>query len=427
MNINLKTIYGLIMLSKFDEARDLFSKINPEWNNTEFFERLYKAFDYILGTGKIVDPIEILNFYRSQGWFNKTLPIEISKIVSSVPAGSQIYLNSILGEIDYTYQLSRARFTAAKINELIESDNFSIDRFTELLEKSKPKQTESKRIASNTDLIFDVIKDHDNAKAGIIPGIEIGLRTFNKEIVLEPVDVMVIGARPAMGKTAFSVTLAVNMALRNNLKVAFFSLEMSNKQIMRRIVSNIAAIDSNRIKFGECSATELKKINQVQELDELDNIKIFEGSHSIKDITSIVSELKRTSGVDVIIIDYLQKIIPRSKGSRYEQVTEVSNGVKMIAQNMHVPVIALAQLSRNGAQIGKLPTLTDLKESGEIEQDASIVTFLHRPEYYGEEITSNGNNAAGICEVLIAKNREGSVGKYELGTDLSLSKFYDLH
>jgi replicative DNA helicase len=237
---------------------------------------------------------------------------------------------------------------------------------------------------------------------------------------------MVVGARPAMGKTAFAVSLAVNLAFTSGLNVVFFSLEMSKKQIMRRVVSNLAAIDSNRIKYGECSENELKRIYSIQEAAELENLKIFEGSHSLNDITLILSDLKLEKKIDVVVIDYLQKIVPKSKGSRYEQVTEVSNGVKVIAQNMHIPVIALAQLSRDSSKIGKLPTLTDLRESGEIEQDASVVSFLHRPEYYGEELTSNGNRAENICEVLIAKNREGSVGKYEMGVDLSLSKFFDL-
>ena len=130
--------------------------------------------------------------------------------------------------------------------------------------------------------------------------------------------------------------------------------------------------------------------------------------------------------MDIVIIDYLKKILPKSKGSRYEQVTEVSNGVKRISQNMKIPCVALAQLSRDSAKIGKLPTLTDLKESGEIEQDASIVAFLHRPEYYGEDITSNGNRAENIAEILVAKNREGSVGKFEMGINLSLSKFHPI-
>jgi replicative DNA helicase len=427
MTPNLKTVYGLIMLSNEIDSQDLYSKINPEWNLTQFYERLYEAFGSILAQGKVVDPIEVINYFRLKGWGDKKLPLQISNLTGAIQVGSQMYLTSILSEIEYAYQIHKAKNVAARIQNLIDSDNYTEEKYTEILTSGSIKRTELKTTESNVNTIFKIVEDHHRAKSGDLPGFTMPWRAISKEIILESVDVMIVGARPAMGKTAFAVSFIVNMAMKRGLKIAFFSLEMSRKQIMRRIIANISTIDSNRIKFGECSQSEIDRIYKIQESEDLNNIHIFEGSHSIKDITQKISELKRTQGVDIIVIDYLQKILPKSKGSRYEQVTEVSNGVKMIAQNMHVPVIALAQLSRAGAQVGKLPTLTDLKESGEIEQDASIVTFLHRPEYYGEEMTSNGSNSENICEFLIAKNREGSVGKFELGVDLSTSKFYDNH
>lgn len=425
MTPNLKTVYGLIMLSNAEEANQIFCKINPEWNLTPFYQRLYESFELILGAGRIVDPIEVINYFRSKGWGDKKLILQISGLTAAVPIGSQMYLTSILSEIEYAYQLHKAQNLAARIKDLVDSGNYTEDKYLEILNSGAiTKQISTDE--NNVQTIFKIVDDHHKAKAGELPGITMPWNTLTKEIILESVDVMIVGARPAMGKTAFAVSLIVNMAFQRELKIAFFSLEMSRKQIMRRIVSNLSVIDSNRIKFGECTSSEIDKIYKLQEAPELDNIHIFEGSHSIKDITQKLSELKRNAGVDIVVIDYLQKIIPRSKGSRYEQVTEVSNGVKMIAQNMHIPVVALAQLSRAGAQVGKLPTLTDLKESGEIEQDASVVTFLHRPEYYGEELTSNGSDSTNVCEFLIAKNREGSVGKFEIGTDLSISKFYDI-
>lgn len=425
MTPNLKTVYGLIMLSNEQDANKIFLNINPEWNLTPFYQRLYEAFESILSSGRVVDPIELMNYFRSKGWGDKKLASQISSLTSAVQIGSQVYLTSILSEIEYAYQLHKAQNVAARIKDLVDSGNYTEEKYLEIL-NSGVITKEISIEENNVQTIFKIVEDHEKAKAGELPGITMPWSTLNKEIILENVDVMIVGARPAMGKTAFAVSFIVNMAFSRGLKIAFFSLEMSRKQIMRRIVSNLSVIDSNRIKFGECTSSEIDKIYQVQAAPELNNIYVFEGSHSIKDITQKLSELKRNEGVDIVVIDYLQKIIPRSKGSRYEQVTEVSNGVKMIAQNMHIPVVALAQLSRSGAQVGKLPTLTDLKESGEIEQDASVVTFLHRAEYYGEELTSNGSNSANVCEFLIAKNREGSVGKYELGVDLSISKFYDV-
>jgi replicative DNA helicase len=423
MRANLKTIYGLIMISDLRTAQEIYRAINPEWNSTLFYERLYKCFGEILEQNKDVDPISVINYFRAQGVNDKGIALKISNLTKEVPNGAHLMINSILGEVEYFFQINKAKIAASKINELIDSDNFTNDKLNEILDAAKPIQAINLE-RSNIETIFDIVNDHNRTKNGELPGIDLGWSTFHNEIILEDVDVMVVGARPAMGKTAFAVSLAINQAFKRERHVVFFSLEMSKKQIMRRIIANLSAIDSNRIKYGECSDAEIKRIYSIQGEDALSNIHIYEGSRTINDISIILSDLKREGKADIVIIDYLQKILPKSKGSRYEQVTEVSNGVKRISQNMKIPCVALAQLSRDSAKIGKLPTLTDLKESGEIEQDASIVAFLHRPEYYGEEITSNGNNAENVAEILVAKNREGSVGKFEMGVNLSLSKFH---
>ena len=137
--------------------------------------------------------------------------------------------------------------------------------------------------------------------------------------------------------------------------------------------------------------------------------------------------MKLNKGCDLFIVDYLQKVLPsRSNSSRYEQVTSVSNGIKYISQNMKIPSLCLAQLNRDNAKSGKLPSLPDLRESGEIEQDASIVAFLHRPEYYGEDETSLGYDSKDVCEFLVAKNREGIIDRFEFKVDLKTSQFKEI-
>ena len=229
---------------------------------------------------------------------------------------------------------------------------------------------------------------------------------------------MIIGARPAMGKTAFSVDLMVRL-INNGKRVCFFSLEMSKKQIMRRIMANISGIDSNKIKFGNLTKNEFNRICELDQLPQLDNLKIYDGSHTINEIASKLND----SNFDVFIVDYLQKVTPKSTRSRYDSVTEISNGLKHICMNQKIPCVALAQLSRDSAKLGKRPSLPDLRESGEIEQDGSIVAFLHRPEYYGETETFNGDDATNICEFIVAKNREGETGIFEMKIDLATSRF----
>jgi replicative DNA helicase len=257
------------------------------------------------------------------------------------------------------------------------------------------------------------------ARNGKISGIDLKYSILNQIVLLESVDMMVIGARPAMGKTAFAINTMIRMAFAGYV-VAFFSLEMSTKQIFRRIISNITGIDSNRIKYGHLNASEEQLIKNCMLMPEMKNIIIHEGSHTINDISSKLNEIKNC---DVFFVDYLQKITPMKNGSRYDAVSQISNGIKHISQNMHIPSIALAQLSRDSSKVGKRPSLPDLKESGEIEQDASVVAFLHRPEYYGETETFNGMDATNICEFIVGKNREGEIGIFEMTIDLKTSKF----
>jgi replicative DNA helicase len=224
-----------------------------------------------------------------------------------------------------------------------------------------------------------------------------------------------------LGKTAFVVSTAVKMALSGR-RVMIFALEMSRLQMMRRIVANLTAIDSNVIKYGECNSYQMEMINRVQELPELDNIIIIEGSQTISDIARHI----QSSKPDVAFVDYLQKIKPDGNLDLYTAVTKASNGLKEISQMQHVPIIAMAQLSRpESHRAGKRPSLPDLRQSGEIEQDASIVGFIHRPEYYGDELLEDGTLAAGMSEVIIAKNREGEVGVYPMRVNLKISKFMD--
>ena len=225
-----------------------------------------------------------------------------------------------------------------------------------------------------------------------------------------------------MGKTAYAVSTAVRMAMAGK-RVLYFSLEMSKEQIFRRVVGNLAGIDTNKIKYGLCNDREIDLIYKVQALPALENLIVIEGTKTISEISALVAKYNNDKPLDVFIVDYIQKIQATTNRGRYEAVTEISNGVKLISMGSAVPCIALAQLSRDSSRTGKRPSLPDLKESGELEQDASIVAFIHRPEYYGETETYNGLDATNIAEFIIGKNREGELGIYDFSVDLSISKF----
>ena len=421
----LLIIYGHILQCSKIEQQNVLNRIDPVWNKTAFEKKLFDSMHQLVKKNIFIDLISISNQFRENGWMEKSTIIEISKISSELNfLNSQISLNNVFHEIQLNESIHRAISFRNSFDNLIQSESMSIEKFNELVEKLKKIDfTFEPDRKTNRDLIFEMIDDHESAKNGEIAGMNIGFSIFNKIILLEPVDLMVIGARPAMGKTAFGVSMVANL-IQSGKRVVFFALEMTSKQMIRRLISNLAVIDSNRIKFGELQNHEMNKISSIQQQSFMENIIFIDGSKSINDIANHLNELHREKPIDLFVVDYLQKIQPKNVRSRYESVTEISNGLKLICQNMKIPCVALAQLSRDSTKTGKRPSLPDLKESGEIEQDASIVAFLHRPEYFGETETINGNDATGKCEFIIAKNREGEIGIHEFNVNLPISKFF---
>jgi|TARA_R100000084_G_scaffold38927_1_gene15658 replicative DNA helicase len=423
----LDKVYAVILLSPKKESYKIYNLLNSKYNKTKFEKDLYNTIGSLIEQNKEIDLMTVALGFKEQKIYDKTYIGKLSAITGNIPAETFLTVNQILAGLKYSNDIDNAKQTADKIYHLINSGNYTNNNFLDILSNTSTiKNNVNNNVIKNSDLIFQLLEKHEKSKNGINTGLSLGFSTLRRYIQLEPVDMMVVGARPAMGKTAFAVEIVCRLA-RQNKKVALFSLEMSAEQMMRRIVGNLAKLDTNKIKFGECNSTEIEKIYTVQSAKFLDNITIFEGSNNVRQISQKVNDLKLDKGCDLFIVDYLQKVMPsRSNSSRYEQVTSISNGIKFISQNLKIPSLCLAQLNRENARTGKLPSLPDLRESGEIEQDASIVSFLHRPEYYGEETTSNGTPAENICEFLIAKNREGSIDKFEFAVNLKNSSFDDI-
>lgn len=244
-------------------------------------------------------------------------------------------------------------------------------------------------------------------------------------------DLIILAARPAMGKTALALNLGMYTALRNPGAVAFFSLEMPAESLMKRLLSAKSQVEGNKLRSGSITAEELNRLNEAG--NELSAAKIFiDDSASIKvgQIFSKCRKLMSEHGLSLIVIDYLQLISGSGKGggdNRQQEVSEISRNLKILAKEMNCPVLALSQLSRSVEQrTDKTPMLSDLRESGAIEQDADIVMFLYREDYYKK--TSEQEEHADENEVVdlnLAKHRNGSVGHVSLVFNKSISAFYN--
>lgn len=238
-------------------------------------------------------------------------------------------------------------------------------------------------------------------------------------------ELIILAARPAMGKTAFALNIATNAA-KSNVPVLLFSLEMSKEQLVNRILCSEAMVDSNKLKTGKIEENDWVKI--VDALGPLSESEMYiddTAGISITEIRAKARKLKLEKNIGLIIIDYLQLIQGsgnRKNGSREQEISEISRSLKILAKELNIPVIALSQLSRASEQRSDhRPMLSDLRESGSIEQDADIVMFLYRDDYYNDE-SENKN----ISEIIIAKNRSGSIGTAELLWMSTYTKFANI-
>ena len=259
---------------------------------------------------------------------------------------------------------------------------------------------------------FERIEDIYKNK-GKLTGVPSGFADFDaKTAGLQPSDLILLAARPSMGKTAFALNIAQNAAIRANVPVAIFSLEMSKEQLVNRMLCSEAMIDAQKLRTGELNEDDWPKL--IQAIGPLSQADIYIDDTpgvSPMDIRAKCRKLKLEKGVGLILIDYLQLMSSDSKtDSRQQEISEISRSLKAIAREMNAPVVALSQLSRAcESRTDHRPMLSDLRESGAIEQDADVVAFLYRDEYYFPD-TEKKNQA----ELIIAKQRNGPTGTVDL-------------
>jgi len=273
---------------------------------------------------------------------------------------------------------------------------------------------------------IDTVKDSEEGVSGVPTGFdELDKITSG----FQRADMIVIAARPGMGKTAFVLSMARNIAVDFNRPVAVFSLEMSSEQLVMRLIASESEIPSDKLRRGDLEEHEYQQIHaRIKKLSEAPLFIDDTPALTIFELRAKCRRLKAQYDVELIIIDYLQLMSAGSdKGNREQEISTISRSVKSIAKELDVPIIALSQLSRAVESRGgeKRPILSDLRESGAIEQDADIVSFIYRPEYYGIE-EDDGGPTNGIGEIIIAKHRNGALANVRLRFIPHLAKFTNM-
>lgn len=284
--------------------------------------------------------------------------------------------------------------------------------------------------------VYDTLKKLSSEDADQYKGFTTGFSDLDKVMTgLNKSDLIIVGARPAMGKTSFALNIARNAAVMANKKVVFFSLEMTKEQLAQRVLAMEARIEGFKMRTGEIHDEEWKRIAAATAV--LTQCKLYIDDTSLITVPEIKARVRRLKDVDLVVIDYLQLMKGANRtDNRVQEVSEITRSLKLMAKDLGVPVITLAQLSRSTEARGKShrPQLADLRESGSIEQDADIVLMLYRDEYYDadkekdEPDSENENQSSGvnIAEVIIAKNRHGMTSTVELSWNPDYTMFGNL-
>lgn len=312
-------------------------------------------------------------------------------------------------------------FDFVKIKSFSYSEMTKIKNIDEFLFEIEEKNLDLEKIDT---ILARTFKNILNKNPGEFNGIATGLTDFDRFVGgLKKSELIILAARPSMGKTALALNIAMTAAINNN--VLFFSLEMGKDQLIKRILSSLSNVDLNYIYRS--FLTDENIVDIISALEYKKNLKLFIDDNATQTLNQIrikSKNFKQEYGLDLIIIDYVQLIQGSKKYSenRVQEVSEISRGLKILARELDIPILVLSQLSRNiEHRENKRPQLSDLRESGSLEQDADIVMFLYRDEYYNSE-TYDKN----LTDLIIAKNRNGSIGSVELFFSPQHMKFYNI-
>ncbi|MBK8442826.1 MAG: replicative DNA helicase [Sphingobacteriales bacterium] len=432
-----EAVLGAMMLDK-DAVSVVIDILKPDSFYVEAHAHIYQAIQDLFGKSKPVDILTVTEQLRKNTKLDEVGgPFYITQLTNRI--GSSANVETYARIVAEKYILRELIRTASDISR--DAYEESTDVF-ELLDKTEQslfsitdKNIHRSYEAMNT-LVSQAIKqiealrEHQDGLVGIPSGFTALDRVTSG---WQRSDLIVVAARPGMGKTAFTLSVARNAAVEFKKPVALFSLEMSSLQLVNRLISAEAEIPSEKIKKGQLADYEWKqlekKIEKLSEapifIDDTPAINIFE-------LRAKCRRLKMQHDIQLIIIDYLQLMSgtggDKRGGNREQEVSAISRALKSIAKELDVPVIALSQLSRAPEMRGgnKRPQLSDLRESGSIEQDSDMVIFLYRPEYYGFDKDEDGYPTQGLAEIIIAKHRNGALDNVKARFVGTFAKFTDL-
>ena len=427
-----KSLLGAILISDTG-----FPDILERVHSGDFYDEhnafIYQAMTTLYNTHRPIDLLTLTAELKAEGNLKKVGGATyLSELTNFVPtAANATAYADIIADCATRRRLIRtgteiaenAYDTGKPVGELVGAAEKSLFAVSDQSTKSDYESLESLSIKT-LEYIENLRQSGES-----ITGLKTGFKDIDRKLSgLQKGDLIIIGARPAMGKTTLAQNIAYNAAEINHTGVMFFSMEMAKRQIMNRILADVAEIENDKFKNGNLTGDEFDRVNEA--LSEISEVPLYIDDSSVMTVLELRNKSRRAAHdheIGLIVIDYLTLLsgTDRYAGNRVQEVTEISKGLKQLARELDIPVIALAQLSRTvTGRDDPRPVLSDLRESGSIEQGADIVMMLHRPDYYHQN--EEGYEPTNITELLVQKHRNGSVGKIDLFFQGEYSRFMSL-
>lgn len=424
-----KAVLGAMLVDN-DIVMEAVEKIRPEYFYMPDNKMIFEAMLELSMANEPVDIITVKNVLEKKNIFSKVGGIEYltelslsNAILSNISSYIDIIIEKFkLREIIKTgvkiSELGYGQENPGQIIDLVEKEIFNLAK-----DESKEQYMVLKDIMVETFRELQELSTRDNS----IVGVPTGFMDLDYKLSgLKGSSLIILAARPGMGKSALAINIATQAALKFNVPSLIFNMEMSKVELAKRILSSEAMVDNKNINTGKMSVDELERITVAG--GKLSEAPIYiddTAGINIMEIRAKARKLKLEKNIGLIVIDYLQLIEPMGKknATREQEISEISRALKKLAMELNIPIIALSQLSRSAEKgdKGKRPMLSDLRESGAIEQDADMVLFIYRDDYYDKE-----SEKKNIAEIIVAKNRSGSVGTVELLWMGNFTKFENM-
>ena len=407
------------MLIDPDCVKDVMDKLRPGdfylRQNREIFETIYSMFTY----ARPIDGITVCEEMQKAGTYDEnTTRSYLAQLMEITPTSANVMEYAAI--VRDKALLRGVAQAAAEITAMVQE---GVGEAGDILEMAEQKVYAVRRGQSAQDMVplrqvlpdvLDRLSEMSESE-NHLPGLSTGLSAVDHKITgLNKSDLILLAARPGMGKTSFALNIALNVAKSTKKTVAVFSLEMSREQLATRLLSSEACVENNRLKTGALRETDWEKIAGAASI--LNTVDIRIDDNPMLSVADMNAKCRRLDNLGLVVIDYLQLMssaggsMKHSGESRQQAVSDISRMLKIMAKELQVPVLCLSQLSRaNEKRDDKRPMLSDLRESGAIEQDADIVLFIFREDYYSPD-----SDKRNIAELIVAKNRHGETGKVEL-------------